>query len=127
MKKNLEISKINNLVELFFNQYKNQSDKNKILLSCLKEPKKDYSWQETFNSINKLSEELKKFVNKGDRCLLISENRPEWFISDLSIMLSGSITVPAYTTYAERDYEYIINDCTPSVIFVSNTEQFKKV
>ena len=66
-------------------------------------------------------------MSKGDRCLLISENRPEWFISDLSIMLSGSITVPAYTTYAERDYEYIINDCSPSVIFVSNTEQFNKV
>ena len=127
MKKNLEINKINNLVELFFNQYENQSDKNKILLSSLKEPRKDYSWQEIFNSINKLSEELSKFVNKGDRCLLISENRPEWFISDLSVMLSGSITVPAYTTYAERDYEYIINDCTPSVIFVSNTEQFNKL
>ena len=56
-----------------------------------------------------------------------SENRPEWFISDLSIMLSGSITVPAYTTYAERDYEYIINDCSPSVVFVSNDEQFRKL
>ena len=127
MKKFPEINKINNLVELFFNQYENQFDKSKILLSSLKEPRKNYSWQETFNSINKLSEELKKFVNIGDRCLLISENRPEWFISDLSIMLSGSITVPAYTTYAERDYEYIINDCTPSVIFVSNTEQFNKI
>ena len=127
MKKFPEINKINNLVELFFNQYENQLDKSKILLSSLKEPRKNYSWQETFNSINKLSEELKKFVNIGDRCLLISENRPEWFISDLSIMLSGSITVPAYTTYAERDYEYIINDCTPSVIFVSNTEQFNKI
>ena len=42
-------------------------------------------------------------------------------------MLSGSITVPAYTTYAERDYEYIINDCSPSVIFVSNDEQFRKL
>ena len=127
MKKISEINKINNLVELFFKQYKNQSDKSKILLSSLKEPRKNYSWQETFDSINKLSGELKKFVNIGDRCLLISENRPEWFISDLSIMLSGSITVPAYTTYAERDYEYIINDCTPSVIFVSNTEQFNKI
>ena len=115
------------MLELFFNQYENQLDKSKILLSSLKEPQKNYSWQETFNSINKLSEELKKFVNIGDRCLLISENRPEWFISDLSIMLSGSITVPAYTTYAERDYEYIINDCMPSVIFVSNTEQFNKI
>jgi len=127
MKKFPEINKINNLVELFFNQYENQFDKSKILLSSLKEPRKNYSWQDTFNSINKLSEELKKFVNVGDRCLLISENRPEWFISDLSIMLSGSITVPAYTTYAERDYEYIINDCTPSVIFVSNIEQFNKI
>ena len=33
-------------------------------------------------------------------------------ISDLSIMLSG-VTVPAYTTYVERDYEYIIDDCKP--------------
>ena len=123
----MKLRSINNLIELFFLQYEKQSDKNKILLSSLKEPKKDYSWRETFKSINKLSDELKKYVNNGDRCLLISENRPEWFISDLSIMLSGSITVPAYTTYAERDYEYIINDCTPTVIFVSNSEQFNKV
>ena len=123
----MKLNNINNLLELFFAQYKNQIDKNKILLSSLKEPKQNYSWEKTYISIIKLANELKKYINKGDRCLLISENRPEWFISDLSIMLSGSITVPAYTTYAERDYEYIINDCTPAVIFVSNTEQFNKV
>ena len=123
----MDLKKINNLLELFFYQFEKQKDKNKILLSSLKEPKKNYNWQETFLSIKKLSTELKNYVNKGDRCLLISENRPEWFISDLSIMLSESITVPAYTTYAERDYEYIINDCTPSVVFVSNTEQYNKV
>ena len=123
----MELKKINSLTELFLKQYENQKNKDKILLSSLKEPKKNYSWKETFSSINNLTEQLKKYVNKGDRCLLISENRPEWFISDFSIMLSGSITVPAYTTYAERDYEYIINDCKPSVVFISNTEQFKKV
>ena len=42
-------------------------------------------------------------------------------------MLSGSITVPAYTTYAERDYEYIINDCTPSVFSLQIIEQFNKI
>ncbi len=123
----MDLTKINSLTELFFYQFEKQKDKNKILLSSLKEPKKDYSWQQTFQLINNLTNELKKYVNKGDRCLLISENRPEWFISDFSIMLSESITVPAYTTYAERDYEYIINDCTPSIVFVSNTEQFNKV
>ena len=40
---------INNLVELFFSQYQNQFDKNKILLSSLKEPQKNYSWKESFN------------------------------------------------------------------------------
>jgi long-chain acyl-CoA synthetase len=123
----MKLNNINNLLELFFIQYKNQTDKNKFLLSSLKEPKKNYSWEKTHRSINKLAIELKKYIKKGDRCLLISENRPEWFISDLSIMLSGAITVPAYTTYAERDYEYIINDCAPTVIFVSNIEQFNKV
>ena len=121
----MDLKKINSLTELFFYRYEKQNNKDKILLSSLKEPRKNYSWQQTFNSINKFSDELKKYVNKGDRCLLISENRPEWFISDFAIMLSEAITVPAYTTYAERDYEYIINDCKPSVVFVSNSEQFK--
>ena len=123
----MELNNLNNLIELFFYKFEKQKDKDKILLSSLKEPKQHYSWNKTYFSIIKLSEELKKYVNKGDRCLLVSENRPEWFISDFSIMLSEAITVPAYTTYAERDYEYIINDCTPSVIFVSNTEQFSKI
>ena len=42
-------------------------------------------------------------------------------------MLAEGITVPAYTTYTERDYEYLINDCKPSVIIVSDNSQFKKI
>ena len=123
----MELNNLNNLTELFLFQYENQKDKKRILLTSLKEPRVNYSWEETYKCIYKLSNELSNFINKGDRCLLISENRPEWFISDFAIMLSEAITVPAYTTYVERDYEYIIDDCTPSVIFVSNSEQFNKI
>ena len=105
----MNLKQINNLTELFFDQFNKQIDKNKILLSTLGDKRKNYSWQETYDFINLVSNELRKVISKGDRCLLISENRPEWFIADLSIMLSDGITVPAYTTYAERDYEYIIN------------------
>ena len=59
--------------------------------------------------------------------MLVSENRPEWLISDLSVMLSGGITVPAYTTYTERDYEYIIDDCTPSILIISDKIQYSKI
>ena len=117
---------INNLVELFFINYKKQK-KDNILLTSLKDNRNYFTWEKTFHSIKKLSSEIKKYANKGDRCLLISENRPEWFITDLSVMLSEAITVPAYTTYAEKDYEYIIENCNPKLIFVSNQEQFNKV
>jgi len=122
----MQINKINNLLELFYEQYQNQNKKN-IFLQSLKEPQKKYSWENVYLNINKLSEEISKYIKKGDRCLLISENRPEWMISDLSIMLSGGITVPAYTTYTERDYEYIIDDCMPSIIIISDKIQYEKI
>ena len=112
----MNLKQINNLTELFFDQYNRQTNKDKILLSTLGDKRKNYSWQETHDFINLISNELRKVISKGDRCLLISENRPEWFITDLSIMLSDGITVPAYTAYAENDYNYILNDCAPSII-----------
>ncbi len=122
----MKVSEINNLLELFFERYKLQ-DKNSIFLIPLNNNQRSFTWEETKNNILKLSKEISDINQKGDRCLLISENRPEWMISDLSIMLSGSITVPAYTTYVEKDYEYIINDCQPKVLIVSNQDQFSKI
>ncbi|MDC1483170.1 long-chain fatty acid--CoA ligase [Pelagibacteraceae bacterium] len=122
----MEINKVKNLLELFYNQYQTQ-DKTSVFLQSLKEAEKKYSWEDVYSNIIKLSEEISKYIKKGDRCLLISENRPEWMISDLSIMLSGGITVPAYTTYTERDYEYIIDDCTPTVLIISDKTQYLKV
>ena len=42
-------------------------------------------------------------------------------------MNAGGVTVPLFTTYSEKDYEYIINDCKPKVCIVSNDIQFKKI
>ena len=122
----MEINKVNNLLELFYNQYLTQ-DKTSVFLQSLKEVEKKYSWEDVYSNVIKLSEEISKYIKKGDRCLLISENRPEWMISDLSIMLSGGITVPAYTTYTERDYEYIIDDCSPTVLIISDKTQYLKI
>jgi long-chain acyl-CoA synthetase len=122
----MQINKNNNLLELFYQQYEKQNKEN-IFLQSLKENQKKYSWEDVYVKIIKLSEEISKHIKKGDRCLLVSENRPEWMISDLSIMLSEGITVPAYTTYTERDYEYIIDDCTPSIIIISDKIQYTKI
>ena len=74
-----------------------------------------------------MSEYLRENLSKGDRCVLLSENRPEWLIADIAIMNAGGVTVPLFTTYSEKDYEYILNDCKPKICIISNDIQFKKI
>ena len=57
----------------------------------------------------------------------MSENRPYWLMIDLAVMNAGGLSVPIFTTYSKNDYEYILNDCRPSLIIVSNQDQFKKI
>jgi len=86
------------------------------------------TWVETSRQINLLAQYLaKQSVSKGDRVMLLSEGRPEWMISDLSILAVNAITVPNYTTYTEKDFEYILNDCQPKGLIVSNTKLFDTV
>jgi long-chain acyl-CoA synthetase len=122
----MKLDSYNNLLELFFDRYQLEN-KNEIFLQSLKNENSNFTWKQTFDAIQNLSLFLDQYITTNDRCLLISENRPEWLISDLSIMLSKGITVPAYTTYVERDYEFLINDCKPSVIIVSDAIQLKKI
>ena len=42
-------------------------------------------------------------------------------------MLANGITVPAYTTYTEKDYKYLIEDCQPSIIILSNDQMHDKL
>ncbi len=122
----MKLDKFNNLLELFLFQYK-KKELNEIFLQSLKHNNRSFNWKETYDCIQKLTSKLSKYILPKERCLLISENRPEWLISDLAIMLASGITVPAYTTYTERDYEYLITDCKPSAIIVSDQLQFNKI
>ena len=123
----MNLDNLNNLIELFSHQAEKQNKKSIFLQWLNPNDKKIYTWEETQKNILKLSKIIKENIKEGDRCLLVSENRPEWFVSDMAIMLSGGITVPAYTTYTEEDYKYLIEDCEPSLIIVSNNEMLKKL
>ncbi len=123
----MNLNNLNNLIELFVNQANKQNKKNIFLEWLNPNNKKTYTWEQTEKNILKLSKVIKENIKEGDRCLLVSENRPEWFVSDLAIMVAGGITVPAYTTYTEDDYKYLIEDCEPSLVVVSNNEMLKKL
>jgi long-chain acyl-CoA synthetase len=123
----MNLDQLNNLIELFSHQAEKQNKESIFLQWLNPNNKKSYTWGETQKNILKLSKIIRENIKEGDRCLLVSENRPEWFVSDIAIMLSGGITVPAYTTYTEDDYKYLIEDCEPSLIIVSNNELLKKL
>ena len=117
----------NSLTDLFLFQAEKQKPDSIFLEWLNTVNRKKFTWSETISNVYKFTSVLKKNIKEGDRCLLVSENRPEWLITDLSIMLAGGITVPAYTTYTETDFEYLINDCEPSIIIVSNNTLHKKL
>ena len=123
----MNLDNLDNLIELFAHQANKQNKKNIFLQWLNPSNKKTYTWEETEKNILKLSKVIKDNIKEGDRCLLVSENRPEWLVSDLAIMLAGGITVPAYTTYTQDDYNYLVEDCTPSLVIVSNNEMLKKL
>ena len=125
----MELNKINSLVELFFEKYKEKKEfTNQPFLKWLKTNENDFlTWEQVKNNIYLFSKYLSKILSKGDRCVLLSENRPEWLIADIAIMNAGGVTVPLFTTYSEKDYEHIINDCKPKACIVSNNIQFKKI
>ncbi len=122
----MEIDKINSLVELYFKKCE-EVDPDRPFLKWLKPGKPTYSWGDIKERIFKLSSKIKSLIKEGDRCLILSENRPYWLMADIAVMNAGGISVPIFTTYSPNDYEYILNDCKPSLIIVSNNDQFKKI
>ena len=125
----MNLSLCNNLPELFFEKSKNNSSKQHLIFINKENNKKEsYSWQQTEKEVLALSNILQEQkVQKGERVMLVSENRPEWLISDIAIMSNGGITVPNYTTYTIKDFEHIIQDSKPVGLVVSSQILLDKI
>ncbi|MCK4631490.1 MAG: AMP-binding protein, partial [Bacteroidales bacterium] len=84
---------------------------------------KDYVELATMVSYGLLSLGLKK----GDKIAMVSNNRPEWNFIDMGISQAGMILVPIYPTIGVEEYEYILDDAKPKLIFVSDKGLFEKI
>ena len=124
----MDFKKFNNLFELFELQ-KNKFKSNEFLHSINNDKSiNSLTWLNVSEKIESLANYLKEQkVEKGDRIMLVSEGRPEWMISDLAILANGAITVPNYTTYTQKDFEFILNDCEPVGLIVSNEKLYKTI
>ena len=112
----------NNIVSMFFEKSNMMKDKpylwkkNNNIFESL-------SWEDVELSVKSVARSLMGLgVLKGDRVVILSENRPEWQIADLAIMSIGAITVPVYTTSTTADYSHVINHSSARCMIISSHE-----
>ncbi len=114
-----------NLIELFLQRTEELGDK--PFLSAKHEGVwLPLSWNETARQVCVLAEALRGIgLERGDRVLVVSENRPEWCIADLAIMAAGCVTVPAYVTNTERDHLHVLENSGARAVIVADAKLAK--
>ena len=117
----------NSIVSLFEYQAENLSTKPYLWKKNNKEF--DFlTWDKVKSMVDQIAKSLSSLgILEGDRVIILSENRPEWQISDLAIMSIGAITVPMYTTSTSNDYLHILKHSGARCAIVSNNELMKKI
>ena len=66
-------------------------------------------------------------IKKGDRVILLSENRPEWAIADFACLLLGAVDVPIYATQTSDQCLFVLQNSEARVAFVSSRQQYEKI
>jgi long-chain acyl-CoA synthetase len=65
-------------------------------------------------------------VVRGDRVMLLTDNRPEWHMVDLAVMDIGAADVPVYATLTPAQIAYQVKDSGAVVTVAENAEQMAK-
>lgn len=100
----------------------------KIWLRDLREEgSDDYSWAEARDQVNAVSAVLESRFGAGNNMIILSRNRPHWFLADLAIVRSGNVTVSMFTTLPQATAQYIAEFTEPAVIFVGESPNWESV
>ncbi len=111
--------------------YYKQADRNKGRVII--KHKKDGKWLDiTWDQNRELTEALacgliKLGIKPQEKVCILSENRNEWYVSDIAIQSAGAVTVPVYATDTPDQVAYIVNDSDAVAIIISTAQQYNKI
>ena len=116
------------LISMFEEAIQHYGDKPALAHKPKGDTYQDISYTELGASVDAFSRGLHALgVEKDDRIALLSENRPEWAITDFGSLKVGAVTVPMFSTLTAAQVSYILKDSGSKVICVSTESQLKKV
>lgn len=88
----------------------------------------DITWETLRSRVEALAGFLHQHgIREGDRVALLSENRPEWAITDLATQIIGGVNVSIYTSLPPAQVAYILRDSEAEIVVVSVSVQRKKI
>ena len=81
-----------------------------------------------YGRIRALADVLKGWgIVKGDRVVLLCENRWEWIVTDFAVLALGAVDVPLYGTLTPEQVGYMLRDSGAKVAFLSTKDQYAKL
>ena len=94
-----------------------------------------YSTKEVRETVDKLSTGLLHLglgprdmsIEGRDKIAILSNNRPEWVMLDLAVQQIGAVLTPIYPTINALELEFILNDASVKLVFVSDKDLYAKV
>ncbi|WP_420404036.1 AMP-dependent synthetase/ligase [Nisaea sp.] len=123
----MDYKAVRNLATLFFDQSARLADR-PFLWAKRDGTYRSLSYGEARAEVQRCAKGLRAIgIGKGDRVLLLSENRPEWVIADLAIMAIGAIAVPAYTTATSDDILFVLDHSGSKAAIVSTEKLAQKL
>jgi len=120
---------MNNLVlpHRFFQNVKAFSDK-AAMLSKIGGTFRPVTYYELGNIVRAIALVLDSWgIRKGDRIAILSDNREEWYMSDMACLSIGAISVPVYPTLSALQIGELMKHSKPRAIFFSTQDLLKKI
>jgi long-chain acyl-CoA synthetase len=66
-------------------------------------------------------------LKPGEFVNILAANRPEYYVTDLSVLHAGAVPVSLYNTLAAEQIEYIVNHCEAVLIVVENAAFYERI
>ncbi len=115
------------VLHLLFNTIKNYPQK-PVFRYFRQHEWREITYREMGDQIRYLALALmERGLKTGDRVAILSNNLPEWPITDFAVFGLRGVVVPIYPTLPPNQIAYILNDAEVKAIFVQDAMQYDKI
>jgi len=86
------------------------------------------TWAETAETVSRGARAMHAhFGGGGHKAAILSKNRAHWILADLSILASGSVAVPVFTTMRPETFHYVLDFADVELLFLGESANWAEV